>query len=75
MFYKIVYVSICEAIFSTIETTTTKGAINIKRDFYFCALTLLVVLSFPHLVSFSQFSPSPCLKPLEGARMGGFPFS
>jgi hypothetical protein len=30
MFYNILYVSICEAIFSTIETTTTKGAININ---------------------------------------------
>jgi hypothetical protein len=30
MLYKILYVSICEAIFSTIEMTTTKGAINIS---------------------------------------------
>jgi hypothetical protein len=32
MFYKILYVSICEAIFNTIEMTTTKGAININNS-------------------------------------------
>jgi hypothetical protein len=31
MFYNILYVSICKAIFNTIETTTTKGGINIKN--------------------------------------------
>jgi hypothetical protein len=30
MFYKVLYVSICEEIFNTIETTTMKGAINIS---------------------------------------------
>jgi hypothetical protein len=34
-----------------------------NRDFYFRAPGSLVVLSFPQLVSFSQFSPSRCLKP------------
>jgi hypothetical protein len=38
----------------------------LNRDFYFHALRFLVILSFP---------PSPCLKPSEGARTGGFPFS
>jgi hypothetical protein len=73
MFYKIVYVSICEAIFSTIETITTKGAINIKRDFYFCALTLLVVLSFPHLVSFSSVFPKPLSETLRRSSDGRIP--
>jgi hypothetical protein len=53
---------------------TSKSPIS-YRDFYFRALRSLVVLSFPQLISFSQFSPSRCLKPSEGARTGGFPLS
>jgi hypothetical protein len=44
------------------------------RDFYFHALRSLVVLSFPQLVSFSSVLSKP-LKPSQGARTGGFPFS
>jgi hypothetical protein len=45
------------------------------RDFYFRALGSLVCSVFPSRLVFPQFCPSPCLKPLQGARTGGIPFS
>jgi hypothetical protein len=46
-----------------------------SRDFYFRALGSLVVLSFPSSLVFPQFCPSPCLKPSQGGRTEGIPFS
>jgi hypothetical protein len=38
-----------------------------KRDFYFCALGSLVVLSFPQLLSFSSVLSKPLSKTLTSA--------
>jgi hypothetical protein len=45
------------------DSTTVQNIVIIaivsNRDFYFCALGSLVVLSFPQLLSFSSVLPKP----------------
>jgi hypothetical protein len=43
------------------------------RDFYFCALGSLVVLSFPQLVSFSSVFPKPLSETLRRSSDGRIP--
>jgi hypothetical protein len=43
------------------------------RDFYFCALGSLVVLSFPQLLSFSSFLSKPLSETLTSAGTAGCP--
>jgi hypothetical protein len=47
----------------------------LERDFYFCALRSLVVLSFPQLVSFSSVFPKPLSKTLRSSIGREFPLS
>jgi hypothetical protein len=58
---------------TTCELCIKYDIIFYKRDFYFCALRSLVVLSYPEPLNFSQFSPPSSLKPLADARTGGLP--
>jgi hypothetical protein len=43
------------------------------RDFYFCALRSLVVLSFPQLLSFSSVFPKPLSETLRRSSDGRIP--
>jgi hypothetical protein len=45
----------------------------LSRDFYFRALRLLVVLSFPQLVSFSSVFPKPLSETLRRSSDGRIP--
>jgi hypothetical protein len=45
----------------------------INRDFYFCALRSLVVLSFPQLLSFSSILPKPLSETLTRSSDGRNP--
>jgi hypothetical protein len=56
-----------------IEANPEKIQAILIRDFYFCALGSLVVLSFPQLLSFSSVLSKPMAETVTGAGTAGCP--